>query len=435
MMNRTTRLSVVLLALLLLSIPLSAAVTVTSGSDSTATLNGAVRYRNFSGSGAGGAAEVYVGAPGFSGASTGDLTWSSSGNCVQIAYDGTTLTTKVAPAATPCVFTTAVTVSKSISLGTLNYLEIAVTKNTPTTSIALNNVTLGTDSLGSFAVTTGSGTTKWNAKGFSLTSFTVTGTVNVSGVSGGGDSNYIEVDFGSVPPSDNQGPITSGVGVTPSPVLLNGNGTVVANVDDSTTGGNTIASANYRIDTCADAPCQTITTTGTYSSMAAQDGTFDQVSEEVTATFTVTQVGPKQACVYGTDSLGNAGTAACQTFLVTYNFAGFLAPVDNSLLNAAKAGQAIPVKWQLTDANGIAISDPGSFDNLMSYPTNCSDLSSTPVAAVDEVAAGGSALQYLGDGNWQFNWKTPKNYAGTCRGMYVVFDSTATSPVVFFSFK
>jgi len=24
-------------------------------------------------------------------------------------------------------------------------------------------------------------------------------------------------------------------------------------------------------------------------------------------------------------------------------------------------------------------------------------------------------LQYLGDGTWQFNWKTPKNYAGQCR--------------------
>lgn len=54
---------------------------------------------------------------------------------------------------------------------------------------------------------------------------------------------------------------------------------------------------------------------------------------------------------------------------------------------------------------------------------------------MEEEAAGSSGLQYIGDGYWQFNWKTPKDYAGTCRAMYVVFDSEQTSPVVKFQFK
>ena len=34
---------------------------------------------------------------------------------------------------------------------------------------------------------------------------------------------------------------------------------------------------------------------------------------------------------------------------------------------------------------------------------------------MEEYAAGSSDLQYLGDGNYQLNWGTAKNYAGTCR--------------------
>jgi hypothetical protein len=32
-----------------------------------------------------------------------------------------------------------------------------------------------------------------------------------------------------------------------------------------------------------------------------------------------------------------------------------------------------------------------------------------------ETYAGNSGLLYHGDGNWQFNWKTPSNYKGTCK--------------------
>ena len=34
---------------------------------------------------------------------------------------------------------------------------------------------------------------------------------------------------------------------------------------------------------------------------------------------------------------------------------------------------------------------------------------------VDETAAGGSGLQNFGDGSYQYNWRTPTPYAGTCR--------------------
>jgi hypothetical protein len=101
---------------------------------------------------------------------------------------------------------------------------------------------------------------------------------------------------------------------------------------------------------------------------------------------------------------------------VRYTFAGFFAPVDNlPIVNNAKAAQAIPVKWRLSDFAGAGVSDPGNFLGLTSYVVGCGDWTGLVTDAVPEVAAGSSGLQYLGDGNWQFNWKTPKEYANQCR--------------------
>jgi hypothetical protein len=115
-----------------------------------------------------------------------------------------------------------------------------------------------------------------------------------------------------------------------------------------------------------------------------------------------------------------------------YAFDGFFEPISMDIVNTAKAGQTIAVKWRLTDASGAPIDDPGSFVNLRSQPDSC-DVGG-PADAV-ETYAGSSGLQYLGDGYWQFNWKTPKSYAGKCRTMYIEFAGGLTSPTVMFQFK
>jgi hypothetical protein len=101
-----------------------------------------------------------------------------------------------------------------------------------------------------------------------------------------------------------------------------------------------------------------------------------------------------------------------------YTFEGFFSPIENlPTVNKAKAGQTIPVKWRLTDMSGLPISDPASFVSIKSYSVDCDTLAGDPAYDIDEYAAGSSGLQYLGDGYWQFNWKTPKAYAGSCRIM------------------
>ena len=116
------------------------------------------------------------------------------------------------------------------------------------------------------------------------------------------------------------------------------------------------------------------------------------------------------------DGSFNGSTSSILKQDVQYTFAGFFAPVDNlPIVNSAKAAQAIPVKWRLTDFAGAGVSDPGNFIGLTSYVVGCGDWTGLVSDAVPEVAAGSSGLQYLGDGNWQFNWKTPKDYANQCR--------------------
>jgi hypothetical protein len=109
-------------------------------------------------------------------------------------------------------------------------------------------------------------------------------------------------------------------------------------------------------------------------------------------------------------------------------FSGFFSPVHNlPIVNNVKAGQTIPVKWRITDPNGAPISDPANFKNLASSPVSCTSFSGDAASPpIEEHSAGSSGLQYRGDGHWQFNWKTPKAYAGQCRKMVLTLGDGST---------
>jgi hypothetical protein len=422
-LSRSFRSAIVLgvtaaLGLSLLLAEAQAAPTVTMGCDLDPTLRGSVRYRNLSNQAAG-SKEIWIGASPLTAPTESDVTPWGGGKAITFTYDGSGILTTTVPGSSPSP------VSRNVGdLGALNYLEIRITKSTSSSSINLNGVFLGSDSLGGFGKAAGTmGTTCWRVTGIAVDDgFTLTGTLAMTGSFGGGDSSLVQIDVGLVATPDGEGPVTSNVHVTPEPVILNGTATVGATVNDADTGGSTIASAEYSLND------------GDWMPMGAGDGAFDAEEEYVDVTFTATQLGPNSVCVRGTDVLGNVGEPTCQYFLVTYKFDGFFSPVENGVVNVAKAGQAIPVKWRLTDANDTPIDDPASFAGLFSSSRFCE--SGLPYDAIEEEdAAGNSGLQYNGDGYWQFNWKTPKDYANSCRGMYVQFDSGATSPVVKFEFR
>ena len=151
---------------------------------------------------------------------------------------------------------------------------------------------------------------------------------------------------------------------------------------------------------------------------------------------TFTTVGTKLISVRVTDDDGDADVQT-HTLTVKYNFDGFYAPVDRpTTMNVSKAGQAIPLKWRLTDANGHPVTTVAAV-TVRAKAQSCTLGSSTD--QLEEYAAGESGLQNLGDGRYQFNWKTPGSYAGSCKSVELVFGTGGLSyvegPHAFFSFK
>jgi hypothetical protein len=134
----------------------------------------------------------------------------------------------------------------------------------------------------------------------------------------------------------------------------------------------------------------------------------------------VTTTGTGTVTVYadqGGDSNWLPAPPLSAAVTVVYRFVGFTSPVDNlPVLNRANAGQTVPLKWRLLDASG----HPVTHLTLATVRvTSITCLSGLPVDTIDEYAAGESGLQNLGDGYYQYNWATPKSYAGTCRTVHL----------------
>jgi len=120
---------------------------------------------------------------------------------------------------------------------------------------------------------------------------------------------------------------------------------------------------------------------------------------------------------------------------VQYSFIGFFAPIDNlPVLNSVKAGQTIPVKWQLKDINGNVISDLGSLgaNGLVSGPIACNATDLT--LPVEETLSSPGATVFRFDGTqFIYNWQTLKSYTG-CRLLQVTL-SDGTQHFAKFQFK
>jgi hypothetical protein len=119
----------------------------------------------------------------------------------------------------------------------------------------------------------------------------------------------------------------------------------------------------------------------------------------------------------------NAAPNVDRSVSITYVFHGFFQPVDNDKWNAAQAGSAIPVKFDLSGNQGLNIFAAGYPKvTLVTCPT-----ASTPVDSIEEtVAATNSGLQYDSTvnppiGQYIYVWKTDKAWASTCRQLDVKF--------------
>jgi hypothetical protein len=66
----------------------------------------------------------------------------------------------------------------------------------------------------------------------------------------------------------------------------------------------------------------------------------------------------------------------------------------------------VPVKWRVLDSDGNAVDDRDQVSIPTSAPGDC-EAGAAP-DAIETYTAEPGGLQYLGDGYWQYNWKTSK---------------------------
>jgi uncharacterized membrane protein len=118
---------------------------------------------------------------------------------------------------------------------------------------------------------------------------------------------------------------------------------------------------------------------------------------------------------YGINPLGRV--EAYTASIATYVFTGFAAPVDNlPNFNTAKAGKTIPLKWRVTDTKGAPVT------TLASVSVTATSLACALGTTGDqsrEYSPGRSGLKNLGNGYYQFNWKTPTDYARSCKTLNI----------------
>ncbi len=112
--------------------------------------------------------------------------------------------------------------------------------------------------------------------------------------------------------SDGEGPIVTNLVAVPNPVLVDTDFEIIATINDSTTGGSNIASAEYSVDG------------GTWSSMAATDGAFNGPIEDVNVLFSFDIPGVYDICVRGTDEWGYLGPEECLLLAVYDPDGGFV---------------------------------------------------------------------------------------------------------------
>jgi hypothetical protein len=107
------------------------------------------------------------------------------------------------------------------------------------------------------------------------------------------------------------------------------------------------------------------------------------------------------------------------TLTVTpYSWTGFFRPIDNlPTSNIAKAGSAIPVKFNLDGNQGLNI-----FEANYPKTVGISCDTNAPTDNIDEtVNAGGSSLSYDDVAKqYVYVWKTDKNWGNSCRQLQVI---------------
>lgn len=158
----------------------------------------------------------------------------------------------------------------------------------------------------------------------------------------------------------------------------------------------------------------------------SDDGSGGSIVENLgTEPITVTNLGDQPITVIVDGVEGTVEPGETST-VEAWDFQGFFGLSAPSAFNKASAGSAVALKWRVLDASVAPVTD------LSTATISVSNVDCTTRADLGGVAAGGTigGLQNLGNGYYQLNWKTAKNYVA-CKAMHLDIGDGVTHDALF----
>jgi hypothetical protein len=159
---------------------------------------------------------------------------------------------------------------------------------------------------------------------------------------------------------------------------------------------------------------------------AGVSSTVTNGAASATVTLPAGSVGPYTVVATFSGTGNFDGSADTQGFSVVYGWNGYLQPVNDTAHQVGvteskfKLGQTIPLKFDLTDANGVSVQQSGSPAFAKSANRGACDANAA-VDSVPTVAADTAAVYGYTGGHYQYNWSTK----GLTAGEYKVFANLA----------
>jgi hypothetical protein len=185
--------------------------------------------------------------------------------------------------------------------------------------------------------------------------------------------------------------------------------TNVAFVDGPAAGGS------YDPDSVPAAP--TCTADGAISGLASCNVTgYSANAGEHTMTATAT------------DNAGNEATANRSYSVLGWDLKGFYQPVDMGMTNTAKAGQTVPLKFEMFEK--VSGDERTNVSDVKTFTQKVTCGSFEPSEdAIEQYSSGGTSLRYdTTGGQFIFNWQTPKA-AGSCFKVTMTPNDTSSNAI------
>jgi hypothetical protein len=224
------------------------------------------------------------------------------------------------------------------------------------------------------------------------------------------------------------------------------------NESAAVTGSVKVDATNPTFGDCTGGPFTQGSGNGSASvSITANDAHsgLDDAGTTLSSTVNTSTIGDKTFTFTAKDNVGHEVTKQC-TYHVNYNWTGFFQPIDNNpdqsgnptqatVWNSAKAGQAIPIKFNLSGNQGLSIfatkndaGDPTTYPR--SVKVQCPDSGDT-IDAVETYSSSNAGLQYDPIANqYIYTWKTGASLANSCQMLDLKL-ADGTHHYAFFQFK